>query len=133
MLKHIDHIGIAVKSIENAIAIYRDILGLKLLDVEDVPSQKVRVAKFDINGVHLEFLEPTDENSPIYKFLKKRGEGIHHIAYYTDNLEETLEKLKKEGIKLINDTPTKGSSNTKIAFVHPKSTIILTELVTKGK
>ncbi len=133
MLKRIDHIGIAVKELDKVIPVYRDIFGLEFLGIEDVPSQKVRVAKFDIGGIHLEFLEPLAEDSPISKFLEKRGEGIHHIAYYTDNLDKFLKELKSKGVRLINERPVKGSSNTFIAFVHPSSSVVLTELVSKGE
>ncbi len=132
MIKRIDHIGIAVKDLEKAISIYRDDFRLKLIEIEDVPSQKVRVAKFDIDGVHIEFLQPTAEDSPISKFLEKKGEGIHHIAYYTDDIDAQINELKTKGFSLINEKPVEGSSNTLIAFVHPKSSIILTELVFKG-
>ncbi|AEA34019.1 methylmalonyl-CoA epimerase [Hippea maritima] len=133
MIKKVDHIGVAVKSLDKAIALYRDVLGFELLEIEEVDSQKVRVAKFDINGVHIEFLEPTSEESPIYKYIDKKGEGLHHIAYFTDDIDGELKKLKEGGIQLINNEPVKGSSNTMIAFVHPKSSIVLTELVSKGE
>lgn len=129
MIKQIDHIGIAVRSLDAAIKFYKDILGLKLLETEDVNSQKVKVAKFDVNGVHIEFLEPTSEDSPIYRFIEKKGEGLHHIAYRTDNIANELHQLKDNNIKLINEQPVNGSSNTKIAFLHPKSSVVLTELV----
>ena len=133
MLKQIDHIGIAVRDLNKVIPVYRDIFGLEFLGVEDVPSQKVRVAKFDVGGVHLEFLEPTAEDSPISKFLNKRGEGIHHIAYLTDDLEAFLKELKSKEMRLINEQPVKGSSDTYIAFIHPSSSVVLTELVSKGE
>jgi methylmalonyl-CoA/ethylmalonyl-CoA epimerase len=131
MIRRIDHIGIAVKDLDRAVELYKNIFGFELIGVEDVPSQKVRVAKFNINGIHIEFLEPMSEDSPIYKYIEKKGEGIHHIAYFTDDIEEELDKLKEKGIKLINEKPTEGSSGSMIAFVHPKSSIILTELVGK--
>ncbi len=133
MIKKIDHIGVAVKNLDKTVELYRDIFGFELLEIEEVPSQKVRVAKFDVNGVHIEFLEPTSEDSPIYKYIEKKGEGMHHIAYFTDDIEGELKKFKEKGIKLINEEPVKGSSGTYIAFVHPKSSIILTELVSKGE
>ncbi len=133
MIKKIDHIGIAVKDLNRSVEIYKDIFGFELLEVEDVPSQKVRVAKFDVGGVHIEFLQPLAEDSPISKFLEKKGEGIHHIAYYTDDIDGLIEGFKNKGIKMINDEPVNGSSGTVIAFVHPKSSIILTELVSKGE
>ncbi len=133
MLKQIDHIGVAVKNLEETIRLYRDIMGLELLETEEVESQKVKVAKFDINGVHIEFLEPTSEESTIAKFIDKKGEGLHHIAYRTDDIQEELEYLKSKGIKLINEKPFEGASGVKVAFIHPKSSIVLTELVEKGE
>ena len=133
MLKQIDHIGVAVKNLEETVKLYRDIMGLKLIETEEVESQKVKVAKFDINGVHIEFLEPTSPESPIAKFIEKKGEGLHHIAYMTDNIKKELENLKSKGVKLINEEPFDGASGVKVAFVHPKSSIVLTELVGKGE
>ncbi len=133
MIKKIDHIGIAVRDLDRSVEIYRDIFGFELLEVEDVPSQKVKVAKFNVGGVHIEFLQPLADDSPISKFLEKKGEGIHHIAYYTDDIDGLIEDFKNKGIKMINDKPSRGSSGTVIAFVHPKSSIILTELVSKGE
>jgi len=129
MIKQIDHIGVAVKSLDRVTKFYKDILGLKLLETEEVDSQKVKVAKFDLNGVHIEFLEPTSKDSPVYKFIEKKGEGLHHIAYRTDNVADELQHLKDNNIKLINEQPVDGSSNTKIVFLHPKSSVVLTELV----
>ncbi len=133
MIERIDHIGVAVNDLNRAINLYRDILGLKLLEVEEVESQKVKVAKFDINGVHIEFLEATSPDSPIAKFIEKKGEGLHHIAYLTDNIGSELSGLKEKEIKLINEEPVNGASGVKVAFVHPKSSIVLTELVEKGE
>ncbi len=133
MLKQIDHIGIAVKNLEETIKLYKNIMGLELIEQEEVESQKVKVAKFDINGVHIEFLEPTAPDSPIAKFIEKKGEGLHHIAYMTDNINKELENLKSKGIKLINEESFDGASGVKVAFVHPKSSIVLTELVGKGE
>ncbi len=133
MLKSIDHIGVAVKDLDRVVGFYRDILGLEFLGVESVPSQKVRVAKFDINGVHIEFLEATHPDSPIAKFIAKRGEGLHHIAYRTDNIDAELEKLKNMGVKLINEKPVEGSGGMLIAFLHPSSSLVLTELVSGGR
>ncbi len=133
MIKRIDHIGVAVKDLDRVIEIYRDIFGFELLEIEEVPSQKVKVAKFNVGGVHIEFLQPLADDSPISKFLEKKGEGMHHIAYYTDDINGLLEDLESKGVKMINEEPVKGSSNTVIAFVHPKSSIILTELVSKGE
>jgi len=131
-MKSIDHIGIAVNNLTQVIEIYKDILGFEYLGEEIVKDQGVKIAKFDCNGVHLEFLEPISDYSPIKKFLETKGQGIHHIAYKCDNIIEKIELLKQKGIKMINDTPKEGSNNTKIAFLHPKSAIVLTELVQGG-
>jgi len=131
-MKSIDHIGIAVNNLAQVIEIYKDILGFEYLGEEIVKDQSVKIAKFDCNGVHLEFLEPISDDSPIKKFLETKGQGIHHIAYKCDNIIEKIELLKQKGIKMINDTPKEGSNNTKIAFLHPKSAIVLTELVQGG-
>ncbi|MGE4546978.1 MAG: methylmalonyl-CoA epimerase [Desulfurella sp.] len=131
-MKSIDHIGIAVNNLTQVVEIYKDILGFKYLGEEIVHDQGVKIAKFDCNGVHLEFLEPISDDSPIKKFLETKGQGIHHIAYKCDNITEKIELLKQKGMKMIDDTPKAGSNNTKIAFLHPKSTIVLTELVQGG-
>ncbi len=133
MIKQIDHIGVAVRDLDRAVKFYRDILGLEFIEEEEVESQKVKVAKFNINGVHIEFLQATSPESPIYKYIEKKGEGLHHIAYRTDNIEGELKNLKNRSVRLINEIPIEGSSNTKIAFIHPKSGVILTELVGKGE
>lgn len=133
MLKQIDHIGVAVKNLEETVKLYKDVMGLELLETEEVKSQKVKVAKFNINGVHIEFLEPTSQDSPIAKFIEKKGEGLHHIAYRTDDIKKELDSLKSKGVKLINEEPFDGASGVKVAFIHPKSSIVLTELVGKGE
>ncbi len=133
MIKKIDHIGVAVKDLDKAIEIYNNVFGFELLEIEEVPSQKVKVAKFNVGGVHIEFLQPLAEDSPISRFLENKGEGIHHIAYYTDDIKGLLDDIRGKGVKMINEEPIKGSSGTIIAFVHPKSSIILTELVSKGE
>ncbi len=132
MLQKIDHIGIAVKSLDEAVKFYENALGLKCEKIEEVPSQKVKTAFFDIGGVHLELLEPTAEDSPIAKFLQRNGEGVHHIAYYTDDIATQLKKAKEAGCKLINEEPVPGAGGKKVAFLHPKSTHgVLTEFCSK--
>lgn len=132
MLKKIDHLGIACHSLEEAIPYYEKVLGLKLEKVEEVPSQKVRTAFFDLGGVHLELLEPTSEGSPIAKFLNKNGPGIHHIAYSSDDIKEDLKRAKDEGVRLINEGPVDGAGGKQVAFLHPKSTLgVLTEFCSK--
>lgn len=132
MLNKIDHIGFAVHSIEKARDFYEKILGLSCERIEEVPSQKVRTAFFSLGETHLELLEPTDPSSPIAKFLEKKGEGIHHIGYLSDNLEEQLQTAQAMGCILINTTPVEGAGGKRIAFLHPKSSHgVLTEICEK--
>lgn len=119
--KKIEHIGIAVKSINDSLPFYTNHLMLKLLGIEEVSSQKVRVAFLKIGDAKLELLEPLSEDSPISQFIKKRGEGIHHIALAVDNIELRLNELKENGVKLIHESPVKGAANADVAFLHPKS------------
>lgn len=129
MLKKIDHIGIAVRSIAEARTLYEDALGLVYQGEETVETQKVRIALFSIGETHIELLEPISDESPIASFLEKRGEGIHHIAYRSENLEEQLGKAREGGLQLINEEPVDGANGKRIAFLHPKSTFgVLTEL-----
>ncbi len=129
MITQIDHIGIAVRSLDAATGLYERALGLRCEGREEVPSQKVRVALFDVAGVHLELLEPTSPDSPIAKFLNERGEGIHHVAYRTDDINAQLAGAARAGIRLINETPQPGAAGKLVAFLHPKSTHgVLTEL-----
>lgn len=124
----IDHIGIAVRSIDAALPYYEKTLGLKCEHVEEVPSQKVKTAFFAIGEVHLELLEPTADDSPIAKFLETRGEGIHHIAFATDNIAGQLEQARDAGTRLIHEVPIDGAGGKLVAFLHPKSTFgVLTE------
>ncbi len=133
MLKKINHIGIAVKDIEAAIDFYKK-LGLELEAVEVVESQKVKVAFIPIGEVRIELLEATSNNSPIAKFIEKKGEGIHHLAFGTDNLQDRLDEIKTKGIRLIDEIPRKGAHNANIAFLHPKSTCgVLVELCEENK
>ena len=125
---NIDHLGMAVHSIEEASGLYRDVLGLQGGPVEEIPSQKVRVAFFQLGQTRIELLEPTDEDSPIAKFLEKRGPGLHHVAYLVDDLSATLAALKSAGLRLIDEQPRPGAHGMQIAFAHPKSTSgVLTE------
>ena len=133
MIKKISHIGIAVKDINKALAFYES-LDLKLEAIEVVESQKVKVAFIPVGDVRIELLEPTSEDSKISKFIQRKGEGIHHIAFGTDNLQERLDQIKKSGIRLIDQTPRKGAHNADIAFLHPKSTFgVLLELCQEKK
>ena len=127
-LKRIEHIGIAVRDLNSAIAFYENQLGLKCYAIEEVKDQKVKTAFFKIGDVKIELLESTDSEGPISKFIEKRGEGFHHIAYEVDNLSDVLNKMP-DTIQRIDTTPRKGAEGLNIAFLHPKSTGgVLTEL-----
>ncbi|NJD99778.1 methylmalonyl-CoA epimerase [Thermococcus sp. LS1] len=128
MIKKIDHVGIAVKNLEEAIKIWEG-FGLKVEEIEEVPDQKVRTAIIHVGESRIELLEPTAEDSPIAKFIAKRSEGIHHIALGVENIEEHLAKLKEAGYRLIDEQPRIGAGGAKIAFIHPKAvTGVLLEL-----
>jgi methylmalonyl-CoA/ethylmalonyl-CoA epimerase len=128
MLKKIDHTGIAVKSLDQAVQFY-EYLGISPYSYEAVESQKVKVAFLKVGESNIELLEPTSEDSPIAKFLKKKGEGIHHICYEVEDLTAILKSLKENGVKLLNEDPVAGAHGKKVAFLHPKSTNgVLTEL-----
>lgn len=122
MIKKIDHIGIAVKSIEKASELFNNILGLKVAGEELVEEQKVKVAFLPLGDSELELLESTSPDGPIARFIEKKGEGIQHIAFRVDNIEKVLEKLKEEEVRLIDEKPRYGAGGAKIAFLHPKST-----------
>jgi methylmalonyl-CoA/ethylmalonyl-CoA epimerase len=128
-ITHIEHIGIAVKSLEESIAYYEGILGFKCYAVEEVKEQRVKTAFFMVGQTKLELLESTDPEGPVGKFLEKKGEGVHHIAYATSNLEDALTEMDEKGVALIDKKPRKGAEGLDIAFLHPKSTHgVLTEL-----
>ncbi|HPF83828.1 hypothetical protein SDC9_185356 [bioreactor metagenome] len=118
----VDHIGIAVKSIDDALAFWQSALGVKCTGVEEVEEQKVKTAFLPIGDTEVELLEATSDESPVAKFIEKKGEGIHHLAIRVENLEAALAELKEKGIRLIDETPRYGAGGAKIAFVHPKST-----------
>jgi len=129
MTGKINHIGIAVKNLEESIPFYRDVLGMEFEGIEEVAEQKVKVAFLAVGESRIELLEPTADDSPVAKFLEKNGEGTHHIAYQVDDLVATLERLKQQGVRLIDESPRNGAHNTKIAFLHPKASGgVLTEL-----
>jgi len=131
---NVDHIGIAVKSLAEAVKVYQDAIGLHVYGYDEVDDQGVRVAMLTIGESRIELLEPTREDSPIEKFMMKRGEGIHHIALRVDDIEQALERLKASGVRLIDTTPRRGAHNTRVAFIHPSSTHgVLLELVEHGK
>lgn len=121
-VKHIDHIGIAVKSIDQAGRFYTEALGLKIQDVETVADQKVRVAFLPITDSEVELLESTQEDGPVAKFIAAKGEGIQHLAFRVENIEEALAELKAKGVRLIDEKPRLGAGGAKIAFIHPKET-----------
>jgi methylmalonyl-CoA/ethylmalonyl-CoA epimerase len=128
-VKAINHIGIAVRSIDAQRPFYEDTLGAVLEGIEEVPDQKVRVGFFRIGDVRLELLEPADPSSTIATFLEKRGEGLHHVAFSVGNIEARIAELKQAGIRMIDEVPRPGAHHMRIAFVHPKSTFgVLTEL-----
>ena len=118
----IDHIGIAVNSLDEAQPFWEQALGLHFLEREYVDDQKVNVAMGEVDRTHIELLEPTDPSSPIAKYLEKNRPGIHHLAITVDDIDATLARLKKEGVRLIDETPRVGAGGKRIAFVHPKST-----------
>ena len=118
----VDHIGIAVKSIEDALVFWESSLGIKCTGIEEVAEQRVKTAFLPLGDTEVELLEATSDDSPVAKFIEKKGEGIHHIAIRVENLEEALNELKEKGIKLIDDSPRYGAGGARIAFVHPKST-----------
>lgn len=129
MIQSIDHLGIAVRSLDEAVPLYEKALGLRCLGREEVASQRVRTAFFDAGGVHLELLEPTSPESPIAKFIESKGEGIHHIAFRTDDITGQLKQASDAGVRLIHETPFDGAAGKLVAFLHPKSTRgVLTEL-----
>ncbi|ORJ62057.1 methylmalonyl-CoA epimerase [Geothermobacter hydrogeniphilus] len=129
MTKKINHIGIAVKNIEASLPFYRDVLGMTFEGSEEVAEQKVRVAFLAVGESRIELLEPTADDSPVAGFIAKNGEGIHHIAYEVDDLVVALDRLREQGVRLIDRQPRQGAHGTRIAFLHPRATGgVLTEL-----
>jgi methylmalonyl-CoA/ethylmalonyl-CoA epimerase len=118
----LDHIAIAVRSLDEALLFYKDQFGLECIEIEDVAEQGVRVAKLNLGNTHLELLEPLSPDTPVGKFLQSRGPGLHHICIGVDNIISRLDCLKSAGTKLIDEQPKLGASGARIAFVHPKST-----------
>ncbi len=134
MLKKIEHLGIAVDSIEESLKIYESLLGTSCYKLESVESEGVKTAFLQIGESKIELLQATNSDSPIAKFLSKKGKGIHHIAFETDHIEDEIERLLAEGFELIHQTPKDGADNKRIAFLHPKSTDgILVELCQEKK
>jgi methylmalonyl-CoA epimerase len=122
LIKRIDHLGVAVHSIDQALGFYREALGLEVTHVETVADQKVKVAMLPLGESRIELMEPTGPESPVAKFLESRGEGLQHIAIGVDDLEATLRRAKERGVRLLDERPRPGASGTLVAFVHPKST-----------
>jgi len=133
-ISHIEHIGIAVKNLEESTKYYEYVLGLKCYAVEEVKDQKVKTAFFMVGQTKIELLESTEPDGPIGKFLEKKGEGIHHIAFATKDLANALVEAESKGVQLIDKQPRKGAEGMNIAFLHPKSTGgVLTELCEKAE
>ena len=129
MITYIDHIGIAVKNIEEDIALYRDILGLEVEEIETLPGQKTRVVMIPVGESRVELLDSGDPDDTIGRFLARRGEGVHHIAFGVSDISGMLDNLKEKGIPLIDKEPRVGAGGSKIAFLHPSKTKVLIELV----
>jgi methylmalonyl-CoA/ethylmalonyl-CoA epimerase len=128
-ISHIEHIGIAVKSITDSLPYYENILGLKCYNIEEVADQKVKTAFFKVGQTKIELLEPTSDDSTIAKFIENRGEGVHHLAFAVSNVADALAEVEAKGVRLIDKAPRKGAEGLSIAFLHPKSTAgVLTEL-----
>ena len=122
MIKKIDHIGIAVRSIEQSLPFYTEVLKLPFLGVEEVPSEQVKVAFLKLGEAKIELLEPSSADSGVAKFIEKRGEGIHHVALGVESIQERIDELKINGIRMIQDQPKAGAHHALVAFMHPKST-----------
>ncbi len=122
MVTKIDHIGIAVKNLDETLKFYEDVMGIKCTSKEEVEEQKVRVAFLPVGDSEVELLESTTEDGPVARFIEKRGEGVQHIAFKVDNIEEAIKDLQEKGVRLIDEKPRYGAGGARIAFLHPKST-----------
>ncbi|WP_300598138.1 methylmalonyl-CoA epimerase [Niabella sp.] len=130
---HIEHIGLAVRNLEESIRYWEEVFGLQCYRVEEVADQKVRTAFFKIGDTKIELLESMDAEGPVARFIEKRGEGVHHIAFAVDHIEDALQAVQEKGITLIDKEPRPGAEGLQIAFLHPKSTYgVLTELCSKS-
>ncbi len=129
MITKINHIGIAVNSIDEAVKLYTDVLGLKVKHIEVVQDQKARTAIIPVGESKIELIESTDPEGTIAKYIERRGEGLHHLALEVSNIQDALRTLKDKGIALIDEKPRSGVENTNIAFLHPKGTEVLIEMV----
>jgi methylmalonyl-CoA/ethylmalonyl-CoA epimerase len=134
MLTLIDHVGVAVESIDETLAIYRDALGMPLVHRETVTEQGVDAALLDVGDCHVELLQPLGPDTAVGKFLARRGPGLHHVAYRVEDIDATLQQLTAAGMRLIDEQPRRGIRNSRVAFVHPGSTgSVLTEIVQPAK
>ncbi len=133
MITKLNHIGIAVNSIDETLKLYTDVLGLKVKGLEVVADQKVKTAIIPVGDTKLELIESTDPEGAIAKHIERRGEGLHHLAFEVSNIQEALATLKGKGIALIDEQPRKGVENTNISFLHPKGTKVLMEIVELGE
>lgn len=133
MIRRIQHIGIAVRRLEDAVPFYRDVLGLEFAGIEEVPDQKIRAAVFRVGESTIEILESTSPDGPVGKFLEKNGEGIHHLCFEVGDASAALSRAKEKGVRLIDETPRTGVHGMRIGFLHPKSTFgVLTEFAQPG-
>jgi len=133
LIKKINHVGIAVNSIEDALKLYTDALGLKVKDIEIVEAQKVRIAIIPVGESKIELLESTDPEGVIAKYIEKKGEGLHHLALEVSDIQQALDTLREKGVQLIDERPRIGVEDSRIAFLHPKQTKVLIELVEPGE
>ncbi|MHB8782203.1 MAG: methylmalonyl-CoA epimerase [Desulfobacteria bacterium] len=134
MIRRIQHIGIAVRSLQEAIPFYRDVLGLELVGTEEVADQKIRAAVFRVGESTIEVIESTAPDGPVGKFIEKNGEGIHHLCFEVDDAAASLSHAKGKGVRLIDETPRSGVHGLRIGFLHPKSTFgVLTEFAQPGE
>ena len=133
MMNNVDHIGIAVSNIEESIAYYTNVLGLKLVKIEEVETQQVKVAFIDAGNVKIELLEPMSEKSAVHGFIEKRGQGIHHVAFGVTNIDERMKQLREHGVRLLSEGPLPGAGGAQVAFLHPKDSFgVLYELCDKS-
>lgn len=133
MIKEINHIGIAVRNLDEALKLYTDVFGLKVKEIEVIADQKVRTAVITVGETSIEFMEPIGSDGPVARFLEKRGEGLHHLALEVSNIEDALQTMVDNGIPLVDEKPRIGGGGKRIAFLHPKGTKVLIELVEPGE
>ena len=133
MITRVNHIGIAVNSIDEAVKLYTDVLGLKVKGIEVIADQNVKTAIISVGEIKIELLESTDPEGTIAKYIERRGEGLHHLAFEVSNIQEALDTLKNKGIALIDEKPRKGVEGSNISFLHPKGTKALMEIVEPGE